>query len=47
MTSNRELRDELMARICTIMHEIAAPLEGKTDEDIPSHVAVSIEKLTK
>jgi len=47
MSSNRELCDELIARICTIMREIATPLEGKVEADVPDDVIVAIDKLTK
>ena len=47
MTSNRELRNDLIGRICTIMQEIATPLEGKAHEDIPTQVVISLERLTK
>ena len=47
MSSNKELREELIDRICAIMREIVTPLEGRTQQDIPDDVKESIDRLTE
>jgi hypothetical protein len=44
--ANKEMRNELSSRACTLLLVMIAPLKGKTQEDVPPGLLNDLEKLT-